>query len=172
MMMSFIWPGGSFSKIRGGWYHCVRCDPGGVALAKVEKRRPLGRLLKEGHWEAFLEDMEIVKAVRWAYHPSHKGMFAQEGSYDLMSIFREMAQETNLLNIEIHEVQEVWASGWELKATNHAAKKEVQFSAPYCQLSHPTSWGWRQFTPLRPYIGKPVTHTVPGVAMRGRMRAP
>ena len=66
--------------------------------------RSLGRLLKEGHWEAFSKDIEIVKAARWAYHPSHKGMFAQEGSYDPMPIFREMAQETNLLNAEIHEV--------------------------------------------------------------------
>ena len=57
-------------------------------------------------------------------------MFAQEGSYDLTSIFREMAQETNLLNAEIHEVQEVWAGGWELKATNYAAKAsqwDIQF---------------------------------------------
>ena len=74
--------------------------------------------------------MEIIKAARWAYHPSHRGMFAQEGSYDLMSIFKEMAQETNLLNVEIHKVQEVWSGGQELKATNCAIKAsqwEIQF---------------------------------------------
>ena len=53
--------------------------------------------------------MEIIKAARWAYHPFHKGMFIQEGSYDLTSIFKEMAWETNLLNVEIHKVWEVWA---------------------------------------------------------------
>ena len=72
--------------------------------------RPLAKLLKEGCQEAFSKDTEIIKAARWAYHPSHKGMFTQEGSHDLTSIFREMAQETNLLNAEIHEVQEVL--GW------------------------------------------------------------
>ena len=65
------------------------------ASGKTSERRPLGGLLK-GH--------RNCQGSQVAYHPSHKGMFAQEGSYDLMSIFREMAQETNLLNAEIHEV--------------------------------------------------------------------
>ena len=71
------------------------------ASGKTPERKPC--------WEAFSKDMEIVKEARQAYHPSHKGMFTQEGSYDLILIFREMAWETNLLNTEIHEVQEVWA---------------------------------------------------------------
>ena len=73
---------------------------------RQKDERPLGRPLKESCWEAFSKDMEIIKAARWAYHPSHRGMFDQEGSYVLTSIFKVMAQETNLLNVEIHKVQE------------------------------------------------------------------
>ena len=45
------------------------------------------------------------------YLKTHRAMFQQEGSYDLTSIFQEMVQETNLLNIKIYEVQEAW-TGW------------------------------------------------------------
>ena len=46
-------------------------------------RRPLAKLPKESCCKAFLKDTEIVKAARQAYYPSQKGMFTQEGSYDL-----------------------------------------------------------------------------------------
>ena len=68
--------------------------------------------------------------ARQTYHKTHKGMFQQEGSYDLTSIFLEMTQKTNLLNIKIYNVQEAW-TGWQgLKAANHAAKasqRDIQF---------------------------------------------
>ena len=50
---------------------------------KQKDRRPLRRLLKESCWEAFSKDTEIIKAARQAYHPFHRGMFIQEGSYDM-----------------------------------------------------------------------------------------
>ena len=114
--------------------------------------RPLARLLKESHQEAFSKDTEIVKAARQAYHLSHKGMFTQEGSYDLTLIFRQMAQETNLLNAEIHEVQEVWASGWELKAANHAAKAsqwDIQFFHTVSPIESPNIMALKGFPPTR-----------------------
>ena len=46
----------------------------------------------------------------------------QEGSYDLPSVFWEMAWETNHLNTKIYEVQEVWTGQWGLKAVNCAMK--------------------------------------------------
>ena len=49
-------------------------------------------------------------------------MFQQEGSYDLTSVFHEMAWETSLLNVKIYEVQEAWTSCQGLRAANHAAK--------------------------------------------------
>ena len=42
-MMSPIWPGESFSKIRGGWSHSIRHDPGGVAPPKAEKQEASGK---------------------------------------------------------------------------------------------------------------------------------
>ena len=41
-----------------------------------------------------------------------------------------MARHTNVLDTEIHEVQEVWTSWQGIKATNHAAKasqRDMQF---------------------------------------------
>ena len=84
---------GSISKFRGGWSHSIRCDPGGVAPPKAEGWGSLGRLLKDGCWEAFSKDAEIIKAARHAYHPSHKGMFTQEGSYDLMMTLGDQSPE-------------------------------------------------------------------------------
>ena len=71
----------------------------------------------------------MVKVARQTYHKTHRVMFQQEGSYDLTD-FWEMAQETNLLNVEIYEVQEAWTSQQGLRATNHAAKasqRDIQF---------------------------------------------
>ena len=64
------------------------------------------------------------------YWKAHKAIFEQEGSHNLTSVFQQMARATNLLDTEIHEVQEVW-TGWQgSKATNHAAKasqRDIQF---------------------------------------------
>ena len=68
--------------------------------------------------------------ARQAYHKTQRAMFQQEGSYDLTSIFQEMAWETNLLNVKIYKVQEAWTGWWGLRATNHAAKasqRDMQF---------------------------------------------
>ena len=57
-------------------------------------------------------------------------MFAQEGSYNLTLVFREMAWEANLLNTDIHEVQKVWVGRQELKAANcvtKASQRDIQF---------------------------------------------
>ena len=71
-----------------------------------------------------------MRVAQWAYCKAHKVMFEQEGSYDLTLVFQQMAWDTNLLNSEIHEVQEVW-TGWRgLKAANHAVQtslKNIQF---------------------------------------------
>ena len=57
-------------------------------------------------------------------------IFEHDGLYDLTLAFQEMAQDTNLLNSKIHEVQEVW-TGWRgLKAANHAVQtslKDIHF---------------------------------------------
>ena len=95
-----------------------------------KNRRHLAKLPKESHWEAFSKDSKIIKAARWAYHPSHKGMFVQEGSYDLMSVFQEMATSTGLLDSDVHEVQNEWTGWKDLWATHQVAKsspKDIHF---------------------------------------------
>ena len=71
-------------------------------------------------------------------------MFAQEGSYDLTSVFWEMACETNLLNTEIYKMQEVWTSQQGLKAANHAAKasqRDIQFFCMVMPTESPNIMG-------------------------------
>ena len=134
MMMPLIWLGGILSPIREEEAAVLDVTLGEWPHQKWKDGRPLGRLLKESHQEAFSKDTEIIKAARWAYYPSIRQMFSQEGSYDLTSIFREMARETNLLNVEIHEVWEVWAGRWELKAANNAAKASQWEIAFFCMV--------------------------------------
>ena len=95
-----------------------------------KKQKPLARTFRRAQWEAFSKDSKVIKVVRQTYHMTHRAMFAQEESYDLTSVFWEMAHETKLLNVKIHEVQEAWPSQWGLKAANHAAKasqRDIQF---------------------------------------------
>ena len=85
--------------------------------------------------EAFSKDSEVVRVTQWAYCKGHKVIFEQEGSYDLTSVFWQMARDTILLNSEIHEVQEVWIGQGGLKATNCATQpslKDIQF---FCMVS-------------------------------------
>ena len=101
---------------------------------KWKERRPLAKLLKESDWEAFCKDSKVVKVTRQAYHLSHRGMFVQEGSYDLTLVFWKIAQETNLLNAEIYEVQEVWTGQWGLKAANCTAKASQMDILFFCMV--------------------------------------
>ena len=89
-------------------------------------RRPLAKLLKESCWEAFSKDSEIIKAARQAYHPSHKGMFTQEGSFDLTLVFQEMATSAGLLDSDVHEVQDEWTGQKDLWALYHVAKSSLK----------------------------------------------
>ena len=79
--------------------------------------------------------LEMVKVARQTYHQTHRAMFEQEGSYDLTSVFREMAQETSLLDVEIYKVQETW-TGWQgLRAANcttKASQRDIQF---FCMVT-------------------------------------
>ena len=63
-----------------------------------------------------------MKVARWAYQKTHWANLEQEGSYNLSSIFHQMATSTNLLGTEIHEVQESWGGQKDLWAANWAAK--------------------------------------------------
>ena len=67
----------------------------------------------------------MVRAAQWAYCKTHKVIFEQEGLYDLTLVFWQMVQDMNLLNSEIHKVQEVWASWRGLKAAKHAVQTSL-----------------------------------------------
>ena len=66
-----------------------------------KKWKPLARTFREAQREAFSKDSEVVKVAWQTYCKTYKAMFEQEGSYDLTSVFQEMAWETSLLNVDI-----------------------------------------------------------------------
>ena len=66
--------------------------------------------MKEPWREAFSKESDVVQVARWAYQKPHQANFEQEGSYDLSSIFCQMAISTNLLSTKVYEVQETWVS--------------------------------------------------------------
>ena len=90
---------------------------------RQKEGRLVAKLLKDSCQEAFSKELEeVIKAARWAYYRIHHPNFEQERSHDLSSTVWEMANMTNLLGTEIHEVQESWTSQKDLKATYQSAK--------------------------------------------------
>ena len=69
-----------------------------------------GKALKEAQREAFSKESDMVKVARWAYQKVHWANFEQEGSYNLSSIFCQMATSTNLLGTEVHELWRPWGA--------------------------------------------------------------
>ena len=90
-------------------------------LIKDEKGRPVVKLLKEPHWEAFSKELEVIKAARWDYYMTHHPSFEQEGSHDLSSTFWEMVTLRNLQGNENHKVLS-WTGQKDLKAAYGNAK--------------------------------------------------
>ena len=85
-----------------------------------------------------------------------------------------MAQGMNLLDSEIHEVQEVW-TGWRgLRAANHATQtspRGIQFFHVVSPNELPDIMGLRGVHSQKPYISKAVGPSAPSVERRGRMKA-
>ena len=89
-----------------------------------------GKALKEPQREDFSKESNIVKVARQAYQMTHQAIFEQDGSYDLSSIFCQMAISTNLLRTEIYDVQETWGGQKDLTAATQVAKpspKDIHF---------------------------------------------
>ena len=85
---------------------------------KQKEGRLAVKALREPHHEAFSKELDVVKAVRWAYYEAHQANFEQEGLHDLFSIFWQMATFTHLLGTEVHEVWESWGSQKDLQTVN------------------------------------------------------
>ena len=77
--MPFIKPAGSLSKIREEEVTVLDVTPEEQPHQRQKDRRPLAKLLKESHWEAFSKDSKIINTARQAYYPSQKGIFALMG---------------------------------------------------------------------------------------------
>ena len=115
-----------------------------MTCPKSTPTKPMVNAFKEAKQEAISNDSEVVRVAQQAYCKAHKVIFKQEGLYDLTYVFQQMALDMNLLNSEIHEVQEVWTGWTRLKATNHAAKDSTRTSSSSAwnhQINHPTLWG-------------------------------
>ena len=84
--------------------------------------RPLAKLLKESHCEAFEKDSDLVCTTRQNYFQMHHPEFNHVGSHDLPHTFWEMATSTGLLDCDIHKAPDVWTGQKDLWATYQVAK--------------------------------------------------
>ena len=173
-MMPFIWPGGSLSEIRRGWSHSIRHNPRGVAPPKAEKweasgktpeGKPLSGLFK-GHGDHQGCQVGLSSLPQGNVHPG--GI-----------LWPDIDFQRNGPGDQSPECRDPWGAGgldWQAGTKGHqlCCKSLPKGDTIFCtvSLSHPTSWGWRGLTPLRPYTGEAVTHTAPGVVRRGKTRAP
>ena len=83
---------------------------------KWKEERSVARSLKDNCWKAFSKESEHIRAARWDYYKIHHSNYEDKGSYELSSIFREMATSVYLMGSEVHEVQEVWTGQKDLRA--------------------------------------------------------
>ena len=113
-----------------------------------------GKALKDPQREAFSKDSDVMKAARWAYQKAHGANFEQEESYDLSSIFCQMAISTNLLSTKVYKVQETWTAkrtSGPLIKWEGPLQKTSTFSGSSHPQSHQRSWASRASIPPRPY---------------------
>ena len=70
----------------------------------------------------FNQDTELVKEAREDYFKRHSYNFTVEGTCNLLEVFRQMAENSNLLGTAIHEIQAVWIGPDELRQANYALR--------------------------------------------------
>ena len=103
-----------------------------------------GKALKVPRREAFSKESDIVKAARQVYWKIHWANFEQAGSYNLSSVFHQMATLTNLLDTKVYEVQETWGGWKDLRTANQVAKaspKDIHFFKTISSTESPKIMG-------------------------------
>ena len=63
-----------------------------------------------------------MKEVRKEYFKRHSYYFTEEGTHNLLEVFRQMAESAELLGTTIHEIQAVWMGLDELWQANYALR--------------------------------------------------
>ena len=89
-----------------------------------------GKALMEPQREAFSKESDIMTVARQAEQKAHWTNFEEEGSYDLSSIFHQIATSANFLGPEVYEVQASWGGWKDLRAANQvvrASPKDIHF---------------------------------------------
>ena len=115
----------SFSKHCGqhafGWNH-IQGNLRGAPSSKGQDILPWNKLLKQSHPEAFSWDTNLVKEARKEYFKRHSYNFTVEGTHDLLEVFRQMAESTDLLSTAIYDIKEVWMGPDKLQQANYALR--------------------------------------------------
>ena len=70
--------------------------------------------------EAFHRDLELVQCIRQTYFRTHALTFHKEDTYELMEVFKELADMAGLLGTEVYPVQDPWVGKRELCCTYYA----------------------------------------------------
>ena len=124
MAVLLIWPGSNHTKTWGRGSCGARHHSRRVAPLKAKRRegRPLARLLKESHWEAFGKDTDLVWVTRQVYFKMHHPHYDHKGSNNLSHTFKEMATSAGIMGFDVHEVQEACTGQKDLWVTHHMEK--------------------------------------------------
>ena len=94
----------------------------GPPNSKQQEVPPWNKVLKQSHSEVFSQDTNLVKEARKEYFKRHSYNFTVEGTWDLLEVFRWMAESTELLGSAIYKIQEVWMGPDKLQQANYALR--------------------------------------------------
>ena len=95
-----------------------------------------------------------MKEARKEYFKRHSYNFTAEGTCNLLEVFRQMAESTNLLGTTIHEIQPVWTGPDELWQANYALRSLPNASSSslwYPHLSPQRLWDWWAYMTKMPF---------------------
>ena len=76
----------------------------GANTTKVERGSSPGGHLGDSCCEAFHKDLELVQHIRQTYFRTYALTFHKEDTYELMEVFKELAEMADLLGTEVYPV--------------------------------------------------------------------
>ena len=94
----------------------------GATLTKAERGGSPGRAFGDSPCEAFHKDSDLVQCIRQTHFRAHPPTFYKEVIYELINVFREMAEMAGLLGTKVHPVQDQWRGRKELCSANYVVR--------------------------------------------------
>ena len=110
--------------------------PGEPTPQRQGEEIPLERHLGDSHCEAFCKDSELVQQIRQTYFRTHALTFHKEDTYELMEVFKELAEMASLLGTEVYPFNDQWVGRKELHSAYHVVRGPLRTST-FSEQLHP-----------------------------------